>query len=114
MLGTAIGVKSDQGIDDLVSKDYRAFVFSIASGVFHEMGHVLITYLSGGEAVTPPKINARVVAHLAPSEGRRGESGHSLEDMVFGGVVTVLRDPIGGSRDNEVCVDIVALRPYRS
>ena len=114
MLGTAICVKSGQDIDDLVSKDYRAFVFSIASGVFHEMGHVFITYLSRAEAVTPPQINARILAHLAPEEGRRGESGHSLEDMVFGGVVTVIRDPISGSRDNEVCVDVVALHPYRS
>lgn len=114
MLGTAIGDKSDQGIDDLVSKDYRAFLFSIASGVFHEMGHVFITYLSRAEAVTPPQINARVLKHQAPEGGRRGESGHSLEDMVFGGVVTVIQEPICGSRDNEVCVDVVAFHSYRS
>ena len=114
MLGTAIGVESGQSIDDVVSKDYRAFVFSIASAVFHEMGHVFITYLGRAEAVTPPQINAPILADQAPEGGRRGESGHSLEDMVFGGVVTVIADPICGSRHNEVCVDVVAFLPYRS
>ena len=71
-------------------KYYRLFVFLIATTLFHELGHIFITFLSLGDADTPPEHVPELAGIHARTEP---ESGNILEGKVFGGSVVHGRDP---------------------
>ena len=72
----------------------------MASCVFHEIGHVFITYLMKAVEVTPPSIKASV------GRNKEGEAGGNLEQLVFGGIVTFRRELLFPTDDADVCSDI--------
>lgn len=106
MLGAAVGEKTSTDKKNLVSQDYRNFLFTFASSILHEIGHVFFTYLLKGVGDTPSKIRAHLIGKEHDTEG---ECGRSLEQLVFGGVVSYWRDPITGNSRGDVCPDIVAM-----
>lgn len=70
------------------SKDhqrYRRFVYSIATTMVHEFGHMFITFLAQGRSNTPRSM---------PSEpgALHGEAGDELEQILFGGVHVFTRN----------------------
>ena len=67
---------------DINRQHFRSFVFMFAHVILHELGHMLVTFLSRGEAVTPPRIKAEVSGY---SNRYRGEAGRNLELILFGG-----------------------------
>ena len=67
---------------DTNGQHFRTFVFMFAHVILHELGHMLVTFLTRGEAVTPPRIKAEVTGY---SNKYRGEAGRNLELILFGG-----------------------------
>ena len=61
---------------------FRTFVFMFAHVFLHELGHMLVTFLTKGEAATPPRIRAQVSGY---SDEYKGEAGRNLELILFGG-----------------------------
>lgn len=70
----------------------------------HEIGHMFVTFLGRGKTLTPPRMYAPVAGS---SQGTRGEAGQFLEYLIFGGHVTVLRNPAEGK--GQVCSYLPAL-----
>ena len=67
---------------DTNKQHFQAFVFMFAHVLLHELGHMLVTFLTRGEAVTPPRIRAQVSGY---SGKYKGEAGRNLELILFGG-----------------------------
>ena len=65
---------------------FRAHLFKVANVLFHEMGHVFLTYLTEGRALTPANINDPTVGISTT-----GEAGRTLEYTMFGGTLNWLR-----------------------
>ena len=81
--------KADNSARDHDLYLYQLCLFMIVNNLFHEMGHVFGTWLSGGQADTPPQINA-----LAPGPLEDlGEAGRALENYTLGGQILFYRDP---------------------
>ena len=68
--------------DPLDKQHFQTFVFMFAHVFLHELGHMLVTFLTRGEAVTPPRIRAQVSGY---SDKYKGEAGRNLELILFGG-----------------------------
>ena len=110
MLGAAIAAGPDTNKPDLYSTDYRAFLFMFANTILHEIGHIFLTFLTGGTKNTPPFMKNKGKGDIGPPVDKtRGESGHQLEQLVFGGTMSYPRDPFSGTPDKWVCSDMVAL-----
>ena len=77
---------------------FRAFLFSFATSLMHELGHVFVTFLGSGKKGSPPPVYAQASDR---SEGTKGEAGAYLENKVFGGVVTAMYNPAEG--EDQVC-----------
>ena len=77
-------------------KRYRRFVYNTAMSLVHEVGHIFITYLTGGESGTPPS---------EPSGAGLlyGEGGRDLEHDLFGGVHSCMRNLGDNMGDDQVC-----------
>ena len=71
------------------SKRFQTFMFALSKALYHELGHMFVTFLGGGVVDTPPHI----VVHT-PGEPLRasGEAGRFVENQLFGGLITVLKD----------------------
>ena len=110
MLGAAILAQTSQDKDGGDSKDSRNFEFLFATVMLHELCHVFFTYLTKGHHFTPPSMKASV-ATAAPKN--QGESGYLIEEMVFGGPISIFRDPIVGSSETSVCssIDCLGIQP---
>ena len=67
---------------DINNQRFRSFVFMIAHVFLHELSHMLVTFLTRGEAGTPPRIRAQLSGY---SDKDRGEAGRNLELILFGG-----------------------------
>ena len=67
--------------------------------MLHELAHIFITFLTHGEANTPPRISGQVAG--SSERTTSGEAGDYLEDAVFGGRVTLKRNPTEG--EGQVC-----------
>ncbi len=85
---------------------FRVFLFMTAHVLLHELGHVLITYLTkGDEEMTPPTIHA--LSDNVP--GSHGEAGRALECLIYGGTVHYFHEPESGTPDGEVRLGFHAL-----
>ena len=67
---------------DINNQHFRTFVFMFAHVFLHELGHMLVTFLTRGEAATPSRIRAQVSGY---SDKYKGEAGRNLELILFGG-----------------------------
>lgn len=67
---------------DINNQRFRTFVFMFAHVFLHELGHMLVTFLTRGEAATPPRIRAKVRGY---SDKYKGEAGRNLELILYGG-----------------------------
>ena len=71
------------------SRRFHTFMFALSVALYHELGHMFVTFLGGGLADTPPHINV-------PAPGDRlsagGEAGRSVEQDLLGGLMTIVRD----------------------
>lgn len=75
-------------------KRFRAFLFIFATSFLHELGHVFVTFLGLGDVDTPPHVDAHAGGS---SQGDIGEAGSFLEEEIFGGVMSVMRNPDKGN-----------------
>lgn len=90
--------------------DYPDFLFQTACTLVHEMGHVFITYLSRGRAMTPPETRAHLVGSSeAPMDEAPAEAGLTLESWIFGSRMIWVRETWIPTRENAVCPTLVAL-----
>ena len=80
-------------------QQYRNYVFLLAHTIYHELGHVFITFLSLGESSTPEK--GRSDDHTF-DEGDRPEAGKRVEALVFGGKIYHVYDDALDA--NQVCL----------
>ena len=103
MVAAAIAAYSSQDKDSLTSQEYRDFKFLFATTILHELSHIFLTYLTKGNELTPPSMRAFATT-TAPT--RAGESGHLMEQLVFGGQISFFRDHVVGSLDTSVCSSI--------
>lgn len=70
--------KADHDTNSKEHQRYRRFMYNIAIVMVHEIGHIFITLLTGGESNTPPSEPG--------DEGFvHGEAGRDLETILFGG-----------------------------
>ena len=92
-------------MDEVNQQLFRDFLTRIVQALFHELGHVLITYLSKGRELTPSHIHA--LNEDAP--GSEGEAGRALEYLVFGGTINYFKDPITGTQRGQACSTSTAL-----
>lgn len=76
---------------------YRIIQFQLVVTIFHEIGHIFLTYLGEGLDGTPPKV-----------PGKPAEAGFRLEELVFGGVLKFRRDKRVGDSDYGVCRSTIA------
>ena len=84
--------------DDLNSEEhqcFRRFVYNTAVTLVHEMGHLFITFLNGGESNTPPS---------EPGGFVYGEAGRDLEFILFGGYHAFIRNPKDIAADAQVYI----------
>ena len=77
-----------------ISNNYQMYTLQTAVTIFHEIGHVFISYLGKGIIDTP--------------EYPIGEAGFRLEKHVFGDRLNFLRDIRVGNRDHGVCPSTIA------
>ena len=88
---------------DLYSEEqqcFRRFVYNTAITLVHEMGHLFITFLNGGESNTPPS---------EPGGFVYGEAGRELEFILFGGYHAFIRNPHDVAGDAQVCSNLCPL-----
>ena len=76
---------------------YRISQFQLVDTILHELGHVYTTYLGKGVCDSP----------RTPAD-KRGESGHRLTQLVWGGRMHHLRDTRVGDSDYGVCPSTIA------
>ena len=74
---------------------YQSVWFQFIATIFHEIGHIFMTYLGEGVYDTPPTT-------------ANGEIGFRLEELVFGGVLKFRRDKRVGDSDYGVCPSTIA------
>ena len=85
MCAAAKKAKESNDPNSTEHKQYRTFVFMFAVTIFHELGHVFITFLSLGDADTPDE--KEFIPEWGGIDGtNRPESGYVLENLVFGGI----------------------------
>ena len=90
MCAAAEKAKKSNDLNSKEHKQYRTFIFNFATTLFHELGHVFITFLSLGKKTTPKKFKRELVGE--PKESIKPEAGSTLERMVFGGSVVCARN----------------------
>ena len=83
----AAAKKARESKDPKTHQQYRTFVFLFAITLFHELGHVFITFLSRDDYETPEELNTPGI-----HEPGQSEAGASLEILVFNGTVMHARD----------------------
>lgn len=89
-MGTAAILAARTGNpSDHANKRFRTFIFMFANTFFHEMAHMLVTFLTQDLTLTPPNIGPRISGY---SNGGIGEAGRYLETTVFGGTLEYYRD----------------------
>lgn len=76
-------------------QQYRVFIFDLAITLFHELGHVYITFLSLGGSSTPEELIPQMHGIHARNHP---EAGNSLEAMVFGGSLVLAPQNDGDAR----------------
>ena len=72
------------------NEQYRTFTFLFANTLLHEIGHLLVTFLTKGRARTPVRMGALTKGYSQCSE--RGEAGRNLETIIFGGTMEYCHD----------------------
>lgn len=100
--------KAKQATNDTEEKIvHDNFLFTGANTLIHEIGHMFITYLSGGgeDGNTPTAMKPRADFDQSPN---KGEAGRKLEALIFGGVIENWEDPDPGHEKREVCSQAVA------
>ncbi len=60
-----------------------------ANVFLHEIGHILVTFLTKGKTGTPHHVRPQLAGYSVPG---RGEAGRSLETILFGGTQEYYRD----------------------
>ncbi|KAF6230550.1 hypothetical protein HO133_004894 [Letharia lupina] len=89
-MGTAAIIAARTGNpSDHANKRFRTFIFMFANTFFHEMAHMLVTFLTQDLTLTPPNIGPRISGY---SNGGIGEAGRWLETTAFGGTLEYYRD----------------------
>ena len=76
---------------------YRTIKFQFVVTILHEIGHIFITHLGEGQDKTPPS-----------RSDEPGEAGFRLEELVFGGRLSFLRDKRRLESDHGVCQSTIA------
>ena len=71
------------------SKRFQTFLFALAKSIYHELGHMFITFLGGGVVNTPPHITVYKSGEL---QRDIGEAGRFVEDRLFGGLIITFKD----------------------
>ena len=74
---------------------FRTFVFIFANMFLHEMGHLLITFLTKGQTATPLHMGAQTGGYAL--RAGNGEAGRNLETIIFGGTIEYYRDHTHGA-----------------
>ena len=74
MLELEMRAKSAEDTEGHIYDAYRIIQFQFVVTIFHEIGHVFVTWLGKGLDNTPPG-----------EDGKKGESGYKLEELVFCG-----------------------------
>lgn len=86
-MAVASKVAQNSSTDSLESIEYKNFESSFVLTLYHQLGHVFITYLAkgstGGPVYTITSKRANAIFH-------GGEAGHTLEVQTFGGVIMFL------------------------
>ena len=104
MCAAAKKAKESKDPNSTVHKEYRTFVFLFAVTIFHELGHVFITFLSRGDADTPEGKESEYLANMSGIHGEeKPEAGYTLERLVFSGIVSHACDPDKKDDDSQVC-----------
>ena len=94
--------KANPDIHSEEHQRFRRFVYNTAITMVHEMGHLFLTFLNGGESGTPPS---------EPGYGGfvYGEAGRELEFLLFGGFHAFIRNPNDVAADAQVCSNLCSL-----
>ena len=79
------------------SKRFQTFVFTLAKSIYHELGHLFVTFLGGGAIDTPPHIK---VPESGAPPNPYGESGQVVEKGLWGGLIYLFKD--GKDDDDQV------------
>lgn len=103
MCGTGVAAEGSVNPDSDEQQRFRVYLFTFAKSMLHEIGHMFVTFLTHGETTTPPHISGKVAGY----EGKRGEAGERLENLIFGGRVVVMAKP--DDREDLVCFYLPAL-----
>ena len=74
---------------DHENRRFRTFIFMFANVFLHEIGHILVTFLTKGRTGTPLHVRPQLDGYSMPG---RGEAGRSLETILFGGTQEFYRD----------------------
>lgn len=90
MVAAGIRAAQTNNPNDYENKRFRTFIFMFANTFLHEIGHVLVTFLTKGRTWTPPRITAQVGGY---SGDFHGEAGRNLETIIFGGTMEYYLDP---------------------
>ena len=104
MLIAGVNAEATEDPNSDERKRFRVFLFILAKSFLHELGHMFVTFLGKGDTDTPPRMNAQQVGS---PQNTRGEAGRYLEDLVFGGLVKVMRNP--AEDDSQVCAYLPSL-----
>ena len=75
-------------------KRFRTFLYIFATTILHELGHVFVIFIGRGATGTPPYIDAKIGDRR---DSTLGEAGFYLEEEVFGGIMSVMRNPNEGN-----------------
>ena len=76
------------------NKQFRTFIFIIANALFHEICHLLVTFLTRGQMNTPRRMGAEIMGY--DYNKTCGEAGRNLETIVHGGPLEYYRDHTHG------------------
>ena len=71
------------------SRRFQTFTFALSKALYHELGHMFVTFLGGGTADTPPHITVETPGGPLSAGG---EAGRFIENQLWGGLITVLKD----------------------
>ena len=79
-------------------KRFHTFQFAFATTIAHEITHLFGTFLGLGKVHTPPREGTKEAKETAkdkePAEDDASrEGGQYMEEAVFGGRVTIMKDP---------------------
>ena len=97
MVAANLRARQSNDRSDYDNKHLRKFVFIFANAIFHEICHMLVTFLTKGRTNTPPHIRPEVEPES--SKKNIGEAGRYLEEVIFGGTLAYYRDnPLDNSQ----------------